>query len=66
MSHFFLLFCGEKIKVVYAILAVAVKDLEVPLSNSNLPTEKSASCFELLAQKRETGKQTADALYHKY
>lgn len=45
------------------MLAVAIEDLEVRLSNSNLLTEKSAICFEPSAQKGETGKQTAGALY---
>ena len=48
------------------MLTVAIKDLEVQLSNSNLPIEKSAICFEALAQRGETGKQTAGALYYKY
>ena len=54
------------IKVVCAILAVAIEGLEVRLNNSNLPTGKSAICFKLLAQKRETDKETAGALYYKY
>ena len=41
------------------MLAVAIKDLEVRLGNPNLPLGKSAICFELLAQKKETSKQTA-------
>ena len=40
------------------MLVVAIEDLEVHLGNSNLPLEKSAIWFKLLAQKRETGKQT--------
>ena len=64
--YFFLFFCGEMIKVIYAILVVAIKDLEMYLSNSNLLIRKNAICFEPLVQKRETGKQTADALYYKY
>ena len=54
------------IRVVCAIFAIAIKDLEVRLSNSNLPTEKSAICFEPLAQNKDAGKQTASALYYKY
>ena len=46
--------------------AVAIEDLEVWLSNSNLPVEKSTIRFEPSAQKGETGKQTADALYYQY
>ena len=48
------------------MLAVTIEDLELHLSNSNLPMEKSAICFEPLAQKEETGKQMADVLYYKY
>ena len=48
------------------MLAVAIKDLEVRLNNSNLPIGKSAIRFESLAQKGEADKQTADALYYKY
>lgn len=65
-SHFFLPFRGEMIRVVCAMLAVAIEDLEVRLSNSNLPTGKSAIRFEPSAQKGEAGKQTAGALYYKY
>ena len=54
------------IRVVCAILAVAIEDLEVQLSNSNLSIGKSAICFKPSAQKRETGKQMADVLYYKY
>ena len=36
MSHFFLFFCEIIIRVLYAILTVAIKDLEVRLGNSNL------------------------------
>ena len=44
------------IKIVYAILAVAIEDLEVHLGNSNLPLEKNVIWFEPSAQKKETGK----------
>ena len=54
------------IKVICAILAIAIKDLEVHLSNPHLLLEKSAICFEFLAQKGETGKQTASIQYYKY
>ena len=63
---FSLPFCGEMIRVVCVILVVAIKDLEVQLSNSNLPIRKSAIRFEPLAQKRKISKQTAGALYYKY
>ena len=56
MSHFFLPFGGEIIRVVCAIFTVAIKDLEVCLGNSNLPLGKNAIRFESWAQKRETGK----------
>ncbi len=65
-SHFFLLFCGEMIKVVCTILVFIIADLEMCLGNSNLPLRKSTIWFELLAQKKETGKQTAGALYFQY
>ncbi len=39
-----------------AILAIAIKDLEVRLDNLNLPLGKSAIRFEPSAQKGETGK----------
>ncbi len=65
-SHFFLPCRGEMIRVVCAMLALAIKDLEVRLRNSNLILGKSAIRFESLAQKGETGKQTADALYYQY
>ena len=54
------------IKVVFAILIVAIEDLEVRCGNTNLSLGKSAIWFESLAQKEETGKQTAGALYYKY
>lgn len=54
------------IRVVYAILAVAIKDLKVHYGNANLPLGKSKIRFEPLAQKGVTNKQIADALYYKY
>ncbi len=66
MFHFFLPFCGEMIKVICTILAMAIEDLEVRLGNSNLPLGKSAIRFELSTQKGETGKKTASALYYQY
>ena len=44
------------IKVVCVILAVAIKDLEMHFSNTNLLLEKSAICFKPSAQKGEKGK----------
>ena len=52
--HFVLFFCGEMIRVICAILAVTIEDLEVRLGNSNLALGKSAIRFEPLAQKRDT------------
>ncbi len=66
MSHFFLFFRGEMIRVVCAMLVMAIEDLKVRLGNSNLPLRKSAIWFEPLAQKGETGKQTVDVLYYQY
>lgn len=40
-SHFFLFFCGKIIKVVYAMLAIIIKDLKMYLDNSNLLLGKS-------------------------
>ena len=54
------------ITVVCAMLAIAIKDLKMRFSNSNLPLGKSKIWFELLAQKKETGKQTTGALCYKY
>ena len=48
------------------MFAVAIEDLEVCLSNSNLPLTKSAIWFELLAQKGETGEKMAGVLCYKY
>lgn len=46
MSHFFIFFCGEIIRVVYAMLILAIKDLKVRLGNSNLLFRKSAIWFK--------------------
>lgn len=54
------------IKVVYAILPIVIKDLEICLRNSNPPMRKSVICFELSVYKKETNKQTAGALFYKY
>ena len=40
--HFFFFFCGEMIRVIYVILAITIEDLEVQISNPNLPLGKSA------------------------
>ena len=65
-SHFFLLFCKEMIRVLCAMLAIAIEDLKVHLGNFNLPLDKSAIWFELLVPKVETSKQTTSALYYQY
>ena len=54
------------IRIVYAMLAVTIKDLEICLGNSNLLLGKSTIQFKLSAQKGETGKQTAITLYYRY
>ena len=56
MSHFFFLFCGEMIRVICALLVVAIDDLDVRIGNPNLPLSKSEIRFESLSQKWETGK----------
>ena len=38
------------------MLAIAIKDLEVCLNNSNLLLRKNVIRFELLAQEKETSK----------
>ncbi len=60
-SHFFLLFCRKIIRIIYAILVIAIKDLEICLRNSILPLGKSAIWLKLLAHKGEIGKQMAGA-----
>ena len=46
------------------MLAVEIEDLEMYLGNLNLSLGKNAIQFEPLAQKGETGKQTAGVLYY--
>ena len=55
-SHFFLSFCEKIMRIVYAIFAIAIKDLEVRLDNLNLPLGKNAIWFEPSTQKGEIGK----------
>ena len=66
MFHFFLFFGREMIRVICTMLALAIKDLEVCMDNSNLPMRIKAIWFKPSAQKRETGKQTAGILYYQY
>lgn len=54
--HFFLFFYGKMIKVVYTILVIVIKDLEMCLSNLSLQVGKSIICFEFLTEKEETSK----------
>lgn len=63
-SHFFYLFVGEMIRVVCAIYAIIIKDLEMHIDNSNLQWGKSAIRFEPSTQKEENGEQTTDTLYY--
>ncbi len=65
-SYFVLPFCGEMIRVICAILAIVIEDLEVHLRNSNLFPGKNVIWFELSAQKREIDKQMAGTLYYQY
>lgn len=44
------------IRVLCAMLVLAIENLEVYLDNSNLPLRISTIQFELLAQKKETSK----------
>lgn len=64
-ANFFFLFYKKIIKIVYAIFAVAIKNLKVQFSNSNLLVGKNTIWFKFLAQKKEIDKRTADALYNK-
>lgn len=59
-------FCVKIIRVVLAMLTIAIKNLEKHLKNSNLIIKKSAICFKSVAQKRKTDNQTSGALYYKY
>lgn len=52
------------IKIIYAIIAIIIKDLKVCLNNSNLLITKNAICFQYLAQKRKIDKQIASILYY--
>lgn len=54
------------IKVIYIMLAIAIKDLKMQISNSKLLLGKNAIWFESSAQKKEINNQMADALYYKY
>lgn len=45
------------------MLVIAIKNLEMYFSNTNLFLAKNAICFKPLAQKQEIGKQTINVLY---
>lgn len=51
------------IRVIYIILSILIKDLEVHLDNLNLLLRKNIIRFESLVQKEDIGKQTIDILY---
>ena len=55
-SHFFAPFCWEIIRVIYAILAITIENLELRINNPHLPRRKSAVCFEPSPQKDSDGK----------
>lgn len=48
------------------MLTITIKDLKMNLGNSNLLVGKSSIRFKPSAQKRETGRLMADALYYQY
>ncbi len=50
-SCFFSPFCGEMIRVICTMLAIAIEDLKLRMNNKNLLLRKSAIRFELYAQK---------------
>ncbi len=54
------------IRVVYTILVITIKDLEIRVNNLNLQLGKSTIWFESLVHKKKTGKQMADTLSYKY
>lgn len=56
ISHFFLFFYREMIRVLYTMLAIIIENLKLRLVNSNLPLRKSIILFEILAQKEEIAK----------
>lgn len=54
--YIFSLFCEEIIRITYAILVIAIKDLKLYCRNKNLPIEKNAIWFESYSQKYKTNK----------
>lgn len=55
-SQSFSLFCEKMITIIYAILAIVIKDLKLHINNKNFPMEKNVIQFELFAQKSQTNK----------
>lgn len=53
-GNFTYLFFGKLIRVVYVILVITIKELEISLGNSNLLPNKSPIRFKPLAQKKKT------------
>lgn len=53
---YLIIFCGKMIRVLCTKFANSIKDLEMHLSNLNLPLRKSTIWFELLAEKKEISK----------
>lgn len=54
------------IRVICAILAIIIEDLEIHLDNSNLLLRKYVIYFKLLVLKKETSKKTVSTLYYRY
>lgn len=50
MSHFFLFFCREKIRVVSTIFVVMIEDLEVCFANAKLALGKNTIWFEFIGK----------------
>ena len=55
-SYFFSLFCGEMIRVICAILAIAIENLELHCKNKNPSIKKSTIWFEPYVYNYKTGK----------
>lgn len=60
----FLLFCEKLIRVIFAMLVIAIKHLKVQLNNLNMIIRISVICFEILFQTRNINKQMTGALYY--
>lgn len=66
MLYFFVFLCKKMIRIVCNILTIAIEDLKVYLSNSNLLLGKNAIKFKVLVKKKETSKQMASIAYYYY